>query len=444
MSSVRVRAEALARLHPVLVDDPQGAEAHVARVVVVGRTRTCGRCRASRGRSGPARHALRTRIIVVSFVITRKLLTYQVIGPRKRAAHSASSASGWRAFSSSRISSSNSAARQVPQQPPVQGRRPARRAGASRSEALGRDRHEDDPAVLGRALPGDQAQPLQPVDQPGDPRHGGDHAVGDLQDRQRLALAPQDAQDVVLRGGQAVLPEQPGEADAETVGWCAATFSIASCSGDSNGRRFLISCCKCPPAMIAMPPDLIVTPLVYTSTKCCQGVCGRLGQFERGLRFGCTRASSPHGATASRPLVGGCPPRLLGHDLVGFRFYSSGSRSRSMQVEERSVSSLGVMFPKSVFVQPDGVGIASDEFIDGHTFNRRRARNPLLLSVNEDHHVLLLSLAPRSLFGGGSSAFRTGHVSLPLSSPTSFRLGSRSLSSRYCGGDLPTRLMTRG
>ena len=34
--AVRVRAEALAGLHAVLVDHAQGAEAHVARVVVVG------------------------------------------------------------------------------------------------------------------------------------------------------------------------------------------------------------------------------------------------------------------------------------------------------------------------------------------------------------------------------------------------------------------------
>ena len=57
-------------------------------------------------------------------------------------------------------------------------------------------------------------------------------------------------------------------------------------------------------------------------------------------------------------------------------------------------------------MQPNGVGIPDDEFLDGQALNQLGSRNPFLLSVDEDRHVLLFSLAPGSLFGGGSFAFR--------------------------------------
>src|SRR5205807_1042478 len=77
------------------------------------------------------------------------------------------------------------------------------------------ERHIDDPTILVTAQPVDKACLLQPVDKAGDPRDDGDGAAGDLQNGQRLALAPQDAQDVVLRGGQAVFPQQPGQANLQ-------------------------------------------------------------------------------------------------------------------------------------------------------------------------------------------------------------------------------------
>jgi hypothetical protein len=63
-------------------------------------------------------------------------------------------------------------------------------------------------------------------------------------------------------------------------------------------------------------------------------------------------------------------------------------------------------------VQPDGVGILGDEFVDGQAFDELRSRHQLLLAVNENRHVLLFPLSPRSLFGGGSFAFTLFHVSV--------------------------------
>jgi hypothetical protein len=67
--------------------------------------------------------------------------------------------------------------------------------------SLVRQRHIDDPAILRTTQAVDEAGPLQPVNQAGNPRDNGNGAAGDLQDGQRVALASQDAQDVVLRGG---------------------------------------------------------------------------------------------------------------------------------------------------------------------------------------------------------------------------------------------------
>src|SRR5205085_2475824 len=70
-------------------------------------------------------------------------------------------------------------------------------------------------------------------------------------------------------------------------------------------------------------------------------------------------------------------------------------------------------FPQLVLVQPDGVRIAHDEFIDGQAVNQWRTRDLLLLAIDEDSHQLFLSLASRSLFGGSSFAF--GHWFAPVS-----------------------------
>jgi hypothetical protein len=47
--------------------------------------------------------------------------------------------------------------------------------------------------------------------------------------------------------------------------------------------------------------------------------------------------------------------------------------------------------PEFILVQPDGVGILGDEFVDGQAFNQVRSRNPLLFAINEDRHELPLS-----------------------------------------------------
>ena len=63
-------------------------------------------------------------------------------------------------------------------------------------------------------------------------------------------------------------------------------------------------------------------------------------------------------------------------------------------------------------MQPNGVGIAGDEFLDRQAINELRSRNQLLLSVDEDRHELQPSLAARSLFDGASFAFRLWHESV--------------------------------
>jgi hypothetical protein len=58
-----------------------------------------------------------------------------------------------------------------------------------------------------------EACALKPINQASNPGYNGDGAAGDLQDGQRLALASQNAEDVVLGGGsQAKFPQQPCEA----------------------------------------------------------------------------------------------------------------------------------------------------------------------------------------------------------------------------------------
>src|SRR5260370_14672649 len=75
--------------------------------------------------------------------------------------------------------------------------------------------HINDPPILLTAQPVDEPSLLQPVDQAGNAGHHGNGPGGDLQDGQRLTLAPQDTQNVVLRWRQAMVPEQPGETNLD-------------------------------------------------------------------------------------------------------------------------------------------------------------------------------------------------------------------------------------
>jgi hypothetical protein len=59
-----------------------------------------------------------------------------------------------------------------------------------------------------------------------------------------LPFAPQDAQDVVLRGGsQPISPQQPGEAYLKLIAG-RTMFKDGFLFGDSKGRFFLSSCCN--------------------------------------------------------------------------------------------------------------------------------------------------------------------------------------------------------
>src|SRR5262249_36116092 len=85
-----------------------------------------------------------------------------------------------------------------------------------------------DSAVLLAPQPIDESGLLQPVDEASNARHHGNGAAGDFQNRQRLAFASEDAEDVVLRRGQAVFPQQAG----------AAMLKLVAGTHDAEGRFF--------------------------------------------------------------------------------------------------------------------------------------------------------------------------------------------------------------
>jgi hypothetical protein len=66
--------------------------------------------------------------------------------------------------------------------------------------------------------------------------------------------------------------------------------------------------------------------------------------------------------------------------------------------------------PKPVLVQPNGICIPGDVFLDRQTVNQLRAQNPFLFAIDKERLELPLSLSLRSLFGGGSTASCMFHV----------------------------------
>jgi len=50
------------------------------------------------------------------------------------------------------------------------------------------------------------------------------------------------------------------------------------------------------------------------------------------------------------------------------------------------------VFPHLVLVKPNWIGISSNEFISIHTLDCEGSLDPLLLTIHEDGHELLLSL----------------------------------------------------
>ncbi len=102
-------------------------------------------------------------------------------------------------------------------------------------------------------------------------------------------------------------------------------------------------------------------------------------------------------------------PILTGFSAVPGRSGTIIIRSPSLAHEPISNSIIrSHELPEFILVQPDGVGIAGDEFLDGQAFDQLRSWNPLLFAIDEDRHELPLSLAPGPLLGGGSFAFRLG------------------------------------
>ena len=69
------------------------------------------------------------------------------------------------------------------------------------------------------AASGDEAALFEPVEEAGDVGVAGDHASGDLAAQQAIGRAAQDAEDVVLVGGEVVLLEELGRAAGRSQRW---------------------------------------------------------------------------------------------------------------------------------------------------------------------------------------------------------------------------------
>jgi len=87
-------------------------------------------------------------------------------------------------------------------------------------------------AIIGLALTSDQAALFHAVEQAGHVRVVGDHAVADAAASQTMGFsAAQDAQDVVLRAGQAVRFEQLFGFDGQSVGGFLEGNEDLGCKG---------------------------------------------------------------------------------------------------------------------------------------------------------------------------------------------------------------------
>jgi len=65
--------------------------------------------------------------------------------------------------------------------------------------------------------------------------------------------------------------------------------------------------------------------------------------------------------------------------------------------------------PHFILMQPDGVGVLSDELVHIQALDSRWASDPLLLPMDEDGHELLSPSFPRPPLGSGELSFRFGH-----------------------------------
>jgi hypothetical protein len=85
-------------------------------------------------------------------------------------------------------------------------------------ESLGSDVDEDATPVGVLAAAGDEAALIEPVEETGDVGVAGDHAGGDLAAEEAVGGAAQDAEDVVLVGGEVVVFEELRGAAGEQIG----------------------------------------------------------------------------------------------------------------------------------------------------------------------------------------------------------------------------------
>ena len=63
-------------------------------------------------------------------------------------------------------------------------------------------------------------------------------------------------------------------------------------------------------------------------------------------------------------------------------------------------------------MEPDRIGVATDEFIPGKAVDRQRSLHTLLFSIDKDNHELLAPLLSRALLGGRKLTFRFSHLLL--------------------------------
>jgi hypothetical protein len=54
--------------------------------------------------------------------------------------------------------------------------------------------------------------------------------------------------------------------------------------------------------------------------------------------------------------------------------------------------------PKFILVQPNGIGVSGDEFVNVQAINQLRTGHSLLPAVDEDRHEILISQSPPAFF----------------------------------------------
>ncbi len=67
------------------------------------------------------------------------------------------------------------------------------------------------------------------------------------------------------------------------------------------------------------------------------------------------------------------------------------------------------ILPHLILMQPDGICVPSDELVHIHAVNGWRSLDSLLLSVDEDGHVLLLPPFPFCLLSSSEFSFTLCH-----------------------------------